>query len=213
MCVAYDENSDIFVSTNPAAAQPRWIRTRLGLPRDGINDIACPSPGTCVLNSERGILITTDVAAGRWIKSPATFVGGETSIRGNIYSAPFAQVNGSGCSTQVPCSIVITKATIKNRSATFAFHASPHARAYRCALLRGSAKLDPARASLLSYRPCESPKTYRRMKKGTYLFAVASAAPSATVSAPTTRAIAIGEPAPSIAQGPAPRGIGTTGSG
>lgn len=71
--------------------------------------------------------------------------------------------------------------------ARFFFRAVGRATGFECALVRRSAK----RRKRARFRPCRSPKTYRRLRPGRYLFAVRAKGPGGRDARPAKRRFAI----------------------
>jgi hypothetical protein len=68
--------------------------------------------------------------------------------------------------TLAPPDTTLTKSKIssKKRTATFSFTAVGPATGFRCALARNGARL--------AFHACSSPKSYRHLKRGSYIFEV-----------------------------------------
>lgn len=202
LCVAANTHAVLFATRDPAAEQPTWTRTQFEAPNEGISAIVCPTVQMCALQTDSGaVSLSTSPADGDWSPLPVGFMRGRLSFRGGLDYQPFARVDGRSCSHPAPCITSISAARVVKRDVTFTFRGSSR---LTCALLPGARSVPPNAAGV-RYRPCRSPRTYRGLKKGTYLFAVRRAGAS---SPPATRAIAIGESPPSVADGPAPRGEG-----
>ena len=87
---------------------------------------------------------------------------------------------------------LITRAAISTsrRAATFTFKASGRATSFRCALVKLPAKKH-GRPPQPQYGPCKSPKAYKHLKPGNYIFYVSARGPGGLDPTPATHKFGI----------------------
>jgi hypothetical protein len=147
-------------------------------------------PAGLTLNTSTGVISGTPTASGTFtLTAAAANAGPPAQLVTAAFSLTVTAPPAPAVVTPPPPNTFITKVRInsRHRRAKLTFTASGSATSFACALVRVRHHKHPKPL----YTTCKTPKTYRRLKRGSYVFYVRASGPGGTDATPAMRRFTI----------------------